>query len=185
MSVQFRLEGQPFMALNAGPQFKFTEAISFFVGCETQQEIDELWAKLIAGGGPSQCGWLKDKFGLSWQIIPTTLGRMLSDKDAAKSGRVMNAMLQMEKIDLKQLQQAYEELGAHSARASYACRRFVFPRFFGLDVTRFGLALAASTSDSSYASRSQSVMGASTSSRCLIWRKCTILVFEARSTRRT
>jgi predicted 3-demethylubiquinone-9 3-methyltransferase (glyoxalase superfamily) len=109
MSVQFELEGQPFMALNAGPQFKFTEAISFFVGCETQQEIDELWAKLIAdGGAPSRCGWLKDKFGLSWQIIPTALGRMLSDKDAAKSGRVMNAMLQMEKIDLKQLQQAYE-----------------------------------------------------------------------------
>jgi predicted 3-demethylubiquinone-9 3-methyltransferase (glyoxalase superfamily) len=109
MSVQFELEGQPFMALNAGPQFKFTEAISFFVGCETQQEIDELWAKLIAdGGAPSRCGWLKDKFGLSWQIIPTALGRMLSDKDAAKAGRAMNAMLQMEKIDLKQLQQAFD-----------------------------------------------------------------------------
>jgi len=109
MSVQFELEGQPFMALNAGPMFTFTEAISFFVGCETQQEIDELWTKLIAdGGAPSRCGWLKDKFGLSWQIIPASLGRMLTDKDAAKSGRVMNAMLQMDKLDLKRLQQAYD-----------------------------------------------------------------------------
>jgi predicted 3-demethylubiquinone-9 3-methyltransferase (glyoxalase superfamily) len=108
MSVQFELEGQAFMALNAGPQFPFTEAISFFVGCQTQQEIDELWAKLTADGGtPSRCGWLKDKFGLSWQIIPNTLGRMLSDKDPAKSKRVMNAMLQMGKLDLKLLQQAY------------------------------------------------------------------------------
>ena len=108
MSVTFRLAGQEFLALNGGPEFKFTEAISFFVGCETQQEIDELWAKLTAGGGaPSRCGWLKDKFGLSWQIVPNALGRMLSDKDAAKSGRVMNAMLQMEKLDLKQLEQAY------------------------------------------------------------------------------
>ena len=88
MSVQFELEGQKFMALNAGPQFKFTEAISFFVGCETQAEIDELWAKLIADGGePSRCGWLKDKFGLSWQIVPNALGRMLGDTDAAKSVR--------------------------------------------------------------------------------------------------
>ena len=109
MSVQFELEGQKFMALNAGPQFKFTEAISFFVGCETQLEIDDLWAKLTAdGGAPSRCGWLKDKFGLSWQIIPTTLGRMLNDKDAAKSKRVMDAMLQMDKLDLKRLQQAYD-----------------------------------------------------------------------------
>jgi predicted 3-demethylubiquinone-9 3-methyltransferase (glyoxalase superfamily) len=109
MSVQFELEGQKFMALNAGPHFTFTEAISFLVGCETQQEIDELWAKLIAdGGAPSRCGWLKDKFGLSWQIIPNQLGGMLGDKDAGKSGRVMNAMLQMNKLDLKRLQQAYE-----------------------------------------------------------------------------
>jgi predicted 3-demethylubiquinone-9 3-methyltransferase (glyoxalase superfamily) len=108
MSVEFELEGQKFMALNAGPQFKFTEAISFFVGCETQQEIDELWAKLTADGGtPSRCGWLKDKFGLSWQIVPNSLGRMLNDKDAAKSSRVMNAMLQMDKLDLGQLEQAY------------------------------------------------------------------------------
>jgi predicted 3-demethylubiquinone-9 3-methyltransferase (glyoxalase superfamily) len=109
MSVEFELEGQRFMALNAGPQFKFTEAISFFVGCETQQEIDELWAKLLAdGGAPSRCGWLKDKFGLSWQIVPNALGRMLSDKDARKSKRAMDAMLQMDKLDLQQLQQAYD-----------------------------------------------------------------------------
>ncbi|HEX2457121.1 MAG TPA: VOC family protein [Vicinamibacterales bacterium] len=109
MSVQFELEGQEFMALNAGPQYKFTEAVSFFVGCETQQEIDELWTKLTAdGGAPSRCGWLKDKFGLSWQIIPNSLGRMLSDKDPAKAGRTMNAMLQMDKLDMKRLQQAYD-----------------------------------------------------------------------------
>ena len=110
MSVQFELEGQPFMALNAGPHHKFTEAISFFVACETQQEIDELWAKLTSdGGAPDRCGWLKDKFGLSWQIIPSTLGRMLSDKDTAKATRAMNAMLQMVKLDLKTLQQAYDD----------------------------------------------------------------------------
>jgi len=109
MSVRFELEGQEFIALNAGPQFTFTEAVSFFVGCETQEEIDELWQKLTAdGGAPSRCGWLKDKFGLSWQIIPNALGRMLSDKDAATSKRVMDAMLQMEKLDLKRLQQAYD-----------------------------------------------------------------------------
>jgi predicted 3-demethylubiquinone-9 3-methyltransferase (glyoxalase superfamily) len=109
MSVEFELEGQKFMALNAGPHYKFTEAISFFVGCETQQEIDELWDKLLAdGGAPSRCGWLKDKFGLSWQIIPNALGRMLGDTDPAKSGRVMNAMLQMDKLDVKRLQQAYD-----------------------------------------------------------------------------
>ena len=107
MSVQFELEGQPFMALNAGPLYKFTEAISFFVGCETQQEIDELWTKLTAdGGAPSRCGWLKDKFGLSWQIVPNSLGRLLNDKDPAKAKRVLNAMLQMEKLDVKQLQEA-------------------------------------------------------------------------------
>jgi predicted 3-demethylubiquinone-9 3-methyltransferase (glyoxalase superfamily) len=109
MSVQFELEGQQFMALNAGPAYKFTEAISFFVGCETQQEIDELWARLTAdGGAPGRCGWLKDKFGLSWQIVPNTLGRMLTDKDAAKAGRAVNAMFQMEKLDLQTLQQAYD-----------------------------------------------------------------------------
>jgi predicted 3-demethylubiquinone-9 3-methyltransferase (glyoxalase superfamily) len=108
MSVTFELEGQEFMALNGGPQFQFTEAVSFFVGCETQQEIDELWGRLTDGGAPSRCGWLKDKFGLSWQIVPTALGRMLSDKDTAKSKRVMQAMLQMDKLDLKRLQRAYD-----------------------------------------------------------------------------
>jgi predicted 3-demethylubiquinone-9 3-methyltransferase (glyoxalase superfamily) len=109
MTVQFELEGQQFMGLNAGPMFKFNEAVSFFVGCETQEEIDDLWTRLIAdGGSPSQCGWLKDKFGLSWQIVPTALTRMLGDKDSGKSGRVMNAMLQMQKLDLNLLQQAYD-----------------------------------------------------------------------------
>ena len=105
ISVRFELENQEFIALNAGPQFKFTEAVSFFVGCETQQEIDELWARLIADGGTAgRCGWLKDKFGLSWQIIPNALGRMLGDPATGK--QVMNAMLQMDKLDLKQLEEA-------------------------------------------------------------------------------
>lgn len=108
MSVEFELEGQRFMALNAGPLYKFSEAVSFFVGCDTQEEIDELWAKLIAdGGAPSRCGWLKDKFGLSWQIVPNSLGRMLGGTDAAASKRAMDAMLQMEKLDLRRLEQAY------------------------------------------------------------------------------
>ncbi len=93
MSATFQLEGQEFFALNGGPQFKFTEAISFFVNCETQEEVDELWEKLSEGGRKDMCGWLKDKFGLSWQIIPTVLGQMLGDKDPAKSQRVMQAML--------------------------------------------------------------------------------------------
>jgi predicted 3-demethylubiquinone-9 3-methyltransferase (glyoxalase superfamily) len=109
MSVEFELEGQRFMALNAGPQFTFTEAISFFVGCDTQQEIDDYWARLIADGGePSRCGWLKDKFGLSWQIVPKALARMLSDTDPARSQRVMSAMLQMGKLDMAGLQAAYD-----------------------------------------------------------------------------
>lgn len=109
MSVTFELEGQRFMGLNAGPAFRFNEAVSFFVGCDTQQEIDELWGKLLAdGGSPSRCGWLKDKFGLSWQIIPTALGRLLNDKDPGRAGRVMNAMLQMNKLDIGQLQRAYD-----------------------------------------------------------------------------
>jgi predicted 3-demethylubiquinone-9 3-methyltransferase (glyoxalase superfamily) len=109
MSVTFELEGQRFMGLNAGPTFTFNEAVSFFVGCDTQQEIDELWGKLIAdGGSPSRCGWLKDKFGLSWQIVPNSLGSMLSDTDGTKAGRAMNAMMQMDKLDLAKLQQAYE-----------------------------------------------------------------------------
>ena len=109
MSVQLELEGQAFMALNGGPLFKFTEAISFFVACETQQEIDDLWGKLTAdGGAPSRCGWLKDRFGLSWQIVPASLGRMLGDKDATRSKRVMDAMMQMNKLDLGRLQHAYD-----------------------------------------------------------------------------
>jgi predicted 3-demethylubiquinone-9 3-methyltransferase (glyoxalase superfamily) len=106
MSVTFELEGQTFMALNGGPQFRFTEAISLFVSCESQQEVDELWEKLSAGGEKSRCGWLKDKFGLSWQIIPSALGEALSDKDPAKAKRAMQAMLQMDKIDIARLKQA-------------------------------------------------------------------------------
>ena len=109
MSVTFRLEDQEFMALNAGPQFKFTEAISFFVNCKTQQEVDELWEKLTEGGEESRCGWLKDKYGLSWQIIPKALGEMLGDKDPEKAGRVMEAMLKMNKIDIHGLKQAYDQ----------------------------------------------------------------------------
>jgi len=108
MSATFQLEGQEFMALNGGPVFRFTEAISFFVDCETQEEVDELWGKLSAGGQPSKCGWLKDKFGLSWQIIPSALMEMLQDKDSQKSKRVMKAMLQMSKIDIAGLKRAYE-----------------------------------------------------------------------------
>jgi len=109
MTVQFELENQTFMALNAGPQFPFTEAVSFFVGCETQAEIDDLWAKLTAdGGSESRCGWLKDKFGLSWQIVPSSLGRMLGDKDPAKAQRTMQAMLQMNKLDIAKLQAAHD-----------------------------------------------------------------------------
>jgi predicted 3-demethylubiquinone-9 3-methyltransferase (glyoxalase superfamily) len=108
MSATFQLDGQEFFALNGGPLFKFTEAISFFVNCETQQEVDELWEKLSAGGEKSRCGWLKDKYGLSWQIIPSILGKLLQDKNAEKAKRVMTAMLQMSKIDIEALQQAYD-----------------------------------------------------------------------------
>jgi len=109
MSATFQIEGQEFMALNGGPQFTFSPAISFFVNCETQEEVNELWEKLSAGGQKERCGWLKDKFGVSWQIIPAALGQMLGDKDAEKSKRVMQAMLRMEKIEIKALQQAYEQ----------------------------------------------------------------------------
>ena len=109
MSVTFQLEGQDFMALNAGPQFKFNEAISFFVDCKTQEEVDELWTKLTAGGGEeSMCGWLKDKYGLSWQIVPSALGEMLGDKDPEKAHRAMQAMLKMQKIIIADLQKAYD-----------------------------------------------------------------------------
>src|SRR5437660_12299833 len=108
MSVTFELFGQEFMALNGGPTFTFSPAISFFVKCETQEEVDEYWEKLSAGGKKERCGWLKDKYGLSWQIIPSALGEMLGDKDAVKASRVMQAMLQMNKIDIRGLQQAYD-----------------------------------------------------------------------------
>jgi predicted 3-demethylubiquinone-9 3-methyltransferase (glyoxalase superfamily) len=106
MTVTFQLDGQEFVALNGGPHFKFSEAVSFVVNCETQQEVDEFWEKLSEGG--VQCGWLKDKYGLSWQVVPTVLVEMLQDKDPEKSKRVMEAMLQMKKIDIKGLKQAYE-----------------------------------------------------------------------------
>ena len=109
MTVEFELEGQEFVALNGGPMFKFTEAISFVVNCETQEEVDYFWSKLSAGGEESRCGWLKDKFGLSWQVVPTVLIEMLADKDAAKAKRVMHAMLQMDKIDIPTLKKAYEQ----------------------------------------------------------------------------
>jgi len=109
MTGTFQLEGQDFMALNGGPQFSFTPAISLFVSCETQEEVDALWEKLSAGGEKGRCGWLKDKFGLSWQIIPTALGKLLSDPDPAKSKRVMQAMLQMNKIDVEGLKRAYAQ----------------------------------------------------------------------------
>ncbi len=109
LGATFEIEGQQFIAVNGGPKFKFTEAISLFVNCETQEEVDDLWEKLSAGGRPDRCGWLKDKFGLSWQIIPSVLGEMLQDKDAEKANRVMKAMLQMDKIDISRLRQAYDE----------------------------------------------------------------------------
>ena len=106
MSATFVLDGQEFFALNGGPAFTFTPAISFFVNCETQAEVDELWEKLSAGGSTQRCGWLQDKFGVSWQIVPSILGKLLQDKDAAKSSRVMKAMMQMNKLDIRGLEQA-------------------------------------------------------------------------------
>jgi predicted 3-demethylubiquinone-9 3-methyltransferase (glyoxalase superfamily) len=108
MTVVFELDGQEFIALNGGPLFKFTEAISFSVDCKTQKEVDEFWETLSEGGEEGQCGWLKDKYGLSWQINPTILGKMLSDPDPEKSKRVMEAMLKMKKIDIEGLKKAYE-----------------------------------------------------------------------------
>jgi predicted 3-demethylubiquinone-9 3-methyltransferase (glyoxalase superfamily) len=107
MVVNFQIEGQDFIALNGGPLFKFTEAISFVINCQTQEEVDHYWNKLTAGGGQeSQCGWLKDKYGLSWQVTPTILNELLADKDQKKAQRVMQAMLQMKKIDIAALQRA-------------------------------------------------------------------------------
>lgn len=107
MTVTFQLDGQEFMALNGGPAFKFTEAISFIVNCETQEEVDRLWSQLTAGGAEVECGWLKDKYGLSWQIVPTILEELLSDPDPAKAQRVMQAMLKMKKLDIAGLRRAY------------------------------------------------------------------------------
>lgn len=109
MSCSFQLEGQTFMALNGGPHYSFTPAISLYVNCETQDEVDELWEKLCTGGGkPGRCGWLEDKYGVSWQIIPSALGRLMGDPDPEKAGRVVNAMLGMNKIDIAKLKEAYE-----------------------------------------------------------------------------
>jgi predicted 3-demethylubiquinone-9 3-methyltransferase (glyoxalase superfamily) len=110
LTIEFEIEGQKFVALNGGPQFKFNESVSFMVNCETQDEVDYFWEKLTADGGQeSACGWLKDKFGVSWQVVPTVLIEMLHDKDPKKSERVMNAMLQMQKIDIEKLKTAYAE----------------------------------------------------------------------------
>ena len=109
LTAVFELEGQRFMALDGGPQFHFTEAISLYVDCKTQEEVDELWESLSAGGENGRCGWLKDKFGLSWQIIPSALGELMQDKDPEKAGRVMAAMLKMNKIDIAGLRRAYEQ----------------------------------------------------------------------------
>ncbi|MDQ2975241.1 MAG: VOC family protein [Acidobacteriota bacterium] len=109
MTIEFQLDGQDFVALNGGPHFKFTEGVSFVVNCETQEEVDYFWEKLTEGGEEVQCGWLKDKYGLSWQVVPTVLTEMLKDRDAAKAKRVMEAMLQMKKFDIKTLKQAVEQ----------------------------------------------------------------------------
>ena len=109
MTATFQLDGQEFFALNGGPQYTFSPAISFFINCKTQQEVDDLWEKLSEGGEKQRCGWVKDRYGLSWQVIPTILGQLLRDRDPEKSKRVMQAMLQMDKIDIKRLQQAYDQ----------------------------------------------------------------------------
>jgi predicted 3-demethylubiquinone-9 3-methyltransferase (glyoxalase superfamily) len=109
LGATFQLEGQQFFALNGGPKFKFSEAISLFVSCDTQEEIDDLWERLSAGGWKDRCGWLKDKFGLSWQIVPAILFELLQDPDSAKADRVMRAMMQMDKLDIQRLQQARDQ----------------------------------------------------------------------------
>jgi predicted 3-demethylubiquinone-9 3-methyltransferase (glyoxalase superfamily) len=109
LTIEFQIEGQDFIALNGGPQFKFTEAVSFVVNCGTQDEVDEYWEKLAAGGEIQMCGWLKDKFGVTWQIVPEILDLLLSDPDPVKAGRVMKAMLAMRKINIDELKEAYEK----------------------------------------------------------------------------
>ena len=109
MSVEFELDGQRFMAMNAGPMYQFTEAVSFFVSCETQEEIDDYWAKLTADGGtPGRCGWLKDKFGLSWQIVPKSLGRMMGGTDGARSKRVVDVLMRSSKLEIADFERAYQ-----------------------------------------------------------------------------
>jgi predicted 3-demethylubiquinone-9 3-methyltransferase (glyoxalase superfamily) len=112
MTVDFELNGRPFVALNGGPDYKFTEAVSFLIGCDTQEEVDEYWEKLSEGGEKGPCGWLKDKYGLSWQVVPTVLEELIRDPDPEKSQRVMQAMLQMSKIEIEPLRQAYEGVPA-------------------------------------------------------------------------
>jgi predicted 3-demethylubiquinone-9 3-methyltransferase (glyoxalase superfamily) len=109
MTVEFELDGQPFVALNGGPEFNFTEAVSFQVNCESQEEVDEFWSRLSEGGEEGPCGWLKDRYGLSWQVVPTALNELLNDPDAKKSQSVMKALLEMGKIDIRALEKAYEE----------------------------------------------------------------------------
>lgn len=109
LTVTFELDGQQFIGLNAGPQFKFTEAVSFLVNCETQEEVDEFWEKLSQGGEKGRCGWLKDKFGLSWQIVPSALSRLMSDPNPKKSKAVFEAMMKMNKIEISDLQRAYDQ----------------------------------------------------------------------------
>jgi len=109
MTITFQLEGQEFVALNGGPVFNFSPAISFFVNCETQEEVDALWEKLSEGGEKGRCAWLKDKYGISWQIVPTILGELLQDKDSEKTSNVIKAMLQMDKLDIETLKRAYEQ----------------------------------------------------------------------------
>ncbi len=118
MAASFQLDGVEFIALNGGPQFKFTEAVSFLVSCDTQEKIDYFWEKLSESGSKSRCGWLKDKFGLSWQVVPPVLGELLNDPDHAKSQRVMQAMLQMDKLDIRGLQDAYSNEQRAYARAT-------------------------------------------------------------------
>ncbi len=108
MTAEFELDGQEFVGLNGGPRFKFTEAVSFVVNCETQDEVDHYWERLSEGGEKSRCGWLKDKFGLSWQVVPSLLAELMDDEDPAKAQRVMQAMLKMDKIDIEPLQRAYD-----------------------------------------------------------------------------
>jgi predicted 3-demethylubiquinone-9 3-methyltransferase (glyoxalase superfamily) len=109
LTVRFQLDGQEFLALNGGPQFKFTEAVSLIVNCDTQEEVDRMWERLSEGGEKVQCGWLKDKYGLSWQIVPTVLAKMMSDPDPARAERVLQAVLRMKKLDIKGLEEAYAE----------------------------------------------------------------------------